>query len=182
MKVGINNSLIHCLEIQNIRVEVYMWVYVCMGERVRHTNCDGCGRGLCSLHVGMGANTQGVFECGSVQVRCRYPVWVYVGLCPAGLHGCRCPASGPKEKSPKEPQRHQWQWTSPRTKGVLEQHPTVCSRWQAGHGSSSGGAGGCHYGNWRQTDRVTGETSGWGTSSLPLRLGPSRGRSFPLIN
>ena len=55
-----------------------------MGERVRNTNWDGCGMGLYSLHVGMGADIQGCVECGSGQVVC-ISVWVYVGLCPEGL-------------------------------------------------------------------------------------------------
>ena len=47
---------------------------MCMGERVRNTNWDGCGMGLYSLHVGMGADIQGCVECGSGQVVC-ISVW-----------------------------------------------------------------------------------------------------------
>ena len=101
---------------------------------------------------------------------------IYAGLHPAGLQALYLPSLKTEGRDQSQQQRHQWfngwgilhVWNK-----VLEWHPTVCSRWWAGHGSSLRFRGEKEVtgqrGNWHQVGSlVTRETSRGALSSLLL--------------
>ena len=84
-------------------------------------------------------NQIGTWNCSILGSIHDKPKLVIAGLHLTGLQGLCLPSFKTKERARSQQQRHQWfnEWGSLHIwSKVLEQHPTLCSGRQTGHGSS----------------------------------------------